>query len=87
MLAGANRTVTVQVPPAARLMPVQVSPVTVNAAAPVSVSVSAIFDVTPADLIATKAENIEVRKTGTTGDLSVADLAAIRPRRARIRPE
>jgi hypothetical protein len=41
MLAGANRTVTVQVPPAARLMPVQVSPVTVNAATPVSVSVSA----------------------------------------------
>src|SRR5689334_23281267 len=41
MLAGANRAVTVQVPPAARLMPAQVSPVTVNAAAPVSVSVSA----------------------------------------------
>ena len=40
-LEGANCTVIVQVPPAVRLMPVQVSPVMVNAAAPVTVSVSA----------------------------------------------
>ena len=40
LLAGANCTVTVQVPLAARLVPVQVSPVMVNAAEPVSVSVS-----------------------------------------------
>jgi DNA-binding Xre family transcriptional regulator len=54
---------------------------------PVLAALCDIFDVTPADLIATRAENIEVRKTGTTGDLSVAGLAAIRPTRARIRPE
>jgi len=54
---------------------------------PVLAALCDIFEVTPAELIATKAENIDVRKTGTTGDLSVADLAAIRPRRARVRPE
>jgi DNA-binding Xre family transcriptional regulator len=46
-----------------------------------------IFEVTPADLIATKAENLDIRKTGTAGDLNAVDLAAIRPKRARVRPE
>jgi DNA-binding Xre family transcriptional regulator len=54
---------------------------------PVLAALCDILDVTPADLIATRAENIETRRTGTAGDLSVVDLAAIRPRRARIRPE
>ena len=45
-----------------------------------------ILDVTPADLIVTKAENIDLRKTGTAGGLSAVDTAAIRPRRARLRP-
>ncbi|MGH3180431.1 MAG: helix-turn-helix domain-containing protein [Streptosporangiaceae bacterium] len=53
---------------------------------PVLAALCDIFDVTPADLIATKAETIDVRRTGTTCDLSVADLSAIRPRRARVRP-
>lgn len=44
-----------------------------------------IFDCTPADLIATKAENATVRKVAT-GD-AVVDLSAVRPKRARIRPE
>jgi DNA-binding Xre family transcriptional regulator len=55
-----------------------------------------IFDVTPAELIATTAANITPRAAdGTTGGGAVADLAharrgqstAIRPTRARIRPE
>jgi hypothetical protein len=41
VLAGANRTVTVQDPPGARLAPVQVSALAVNAAAPAKVTVSA----------------------------------------------
>ena len=45
------------------------------------------LDVTPADLIATKAEAIDLRKNGTTGGLSaVGSAATIRPRRAQIRP-
>lgn len=44
-----------------------------------------IFDCTPADLIATKAENATVRRVAT-GD-AVVDLSAVRPKRARIRPE
>ena len=44
-----------------------------------------IFECTPADLIATKAENAAVRKVAT-GD-AVVDLTAVRPKRARIRPE
>ena len=45
------------------------------------------LEVTPADLIATKAENRDVRRTGTTGDLHAVDTTAIRPKRARLRPE
>jgi DNA-binding Xre family transcriptional regulator len=53
---------------------------------PVLAALCDILDVTPADLIVTKAENIDLRKTGTTGGLSAVDTAAIRPRRARLRP-
>ncbi|MES4904362.1 MULTISPECIES: hypothetical protein [unclassified Streptomyces] len=44
-----------------------------------------IYERTPADLIVTKAENAVIRKV-TTGD-TVVDLSAVRPRRARIRPQ
>src|SRR5260221_10690181 len=53
---------------------------------PVLAALCDILDVTPADLIVTKAENTDLRKTGTTGGLSAVDTAAIRPRRARLRP-
>jgi len=53
---------------------------------PVLAALCDILDVTPADLIVTKAENIDLRKTGTTGGLSAVDTAAIRPRRAQLRP-
>jgi DNA-binding Xre family transcriptional regulator len=52
---------------------------------PVLAALCDIFDCTPTDLIATKAENTAVRKVAT-GD-AVVDLSAVRPRRARIRPE
>ena len=47
-----------------------------------------IFGVTPAQLIATRAENVPARRraAGGTGD-GVADLNAMRPARARLRPE
>jgi Cro/C1-type HTH DNA-binding domain len=44
-----------------------------------------IFACTPADLIATKAETAAVRKTAT--DDGVVNLNAVRPKRARLRPE
>lgn len=45
-----------------------------------------IFEITPADLIVTTAENAV--RTTATGDLGpVPDLADMRPTRARIRPE
>ncbi len=44
-----------------------------------------IFDVTPADLILTTAENTAPRLAAAGGQ--AADLAAMRPVRARIRPE
>jgi DNA-binding Xre family transcriptional regulator len=54
---------------------------------PVLAALCDIFECTPAQLIATKAENATPRKTGTE-DANVVDLAtAIRPKRARIRPE
>ncbi|MGH3719817.1 MAG: helix-turn-helix domain-containing protein [Pseudonocardiaceae bacterium] len=52
---------------------------------PVLAALCDIFACTPAELIATKAENISVRKTAT--DNSVANLNAVRPTRARLRPE
>ena len=54
---------------------------------PVLAALCDIFEITPAELIATKAENIDLRRTGTGGEPVVVDLAAaIRPTRARIRP-
>ncbi|MGW2090344.1 helix-turn-helix domain-containing protein [Streptomyces sp. NPDC001880] len=52
---------------------------------PVLAALCDIFDCTPADLIATRAENATVRRVAT-GDV-VVDLSAIRPKRPRIRPE
>lgn len=54
---------------------------------PVLAALCDIFDCTPADLIATKAENVAPRKAAAAGP-NVVDMAAtIRPKRARIRPE
>ena len=53
---------------------------------PVLAALCDILDVTPADLILTEAQNTDLRKTGTAGGLSAVDAAAIRPRRARLRP-
>jgi DNA-binding Xre family transcriptional regulator len=54
---------------------------------PVLAALCDIFECTPADLIATKAEPVAPRKTATAG-AEVVDLAAtVRPKRARIRPE
>ncbi|MFB8411981.1 helix-turn-helix domain-containing protein [Streptomyces albidoflavus] len=44
-----------------------------------------IFECTPADLIATRAENAVARKVATGN--AVVDLSAVRPKRAHIRPE
>jgi DNA-binding Xre family transcriptional regulator len=52
---------------------------------PVLAALCDIFDATPADLIATKAENATTRKTAT--DDAVVDLAAVRPKRVRLRPQ
>jgi DNA-binding Xre family transcriptional regulator len=56
---------------------------------PVLAALCDIFECTPAELIATKAENVTRRRTATPaagGD--VVDLAAtVRPKRARVRPE
>lgn len=47
-----------------------------------------ILDVTPAELVATKAENAAPRRTAASGSADVVDLAAtVRPKRARVRPE
>ncbi len=54
---------------------------------PVLAALCDIFEITPAELIATRAENTGLRRTGTGGEPGVVDLAAtIRPKRARIRP-
>lgn len=52
---------------------------------PVLAALCDIFDCTPGELIATKAENAPVRKTAT--DDGVLNLNARRPKRARLRPE
>lgn len=46
-----------------------------------------ILDVTPAELIATRAENMAPRKAAAAGAPEITDLAAVRPKRARVRPE
>ncbi len=54
---------------------------------PVLAALCDIFECTPAELIATRAENAVPRKAAA-GEANVADLATtIRPKRARIRPE
>jgi DNA-binding Xre family transcriptional regulator len=52
---------------------------------PVLAALCDIFNCTPAELIATKAQNAAVRKTAT--DDGVVNLNARRPKRARLRPE
>ncbi|MFJ1569877.1 helix-turn-helix domain-containing protein [Streptomyces erythrochromogenes] len=55
---------------------------------PVLAALCDILDVTPAELIATKAENAAPRRTAASGGADVVDLAAtVRPKRARVRPE
>jgi hypothetical protein len=46
-----------------------------------------ILDVTPAELIATRAENMAPRKVAAAGAPEITDLAAVRAKRARVRPE
>jgi DNA-binding Xre family transcriptional regulator len=53
---------------------------------PVLAALCDIFEVTPAELIATRAENIPPRKAASGGG-AITDLNALRPRRARLRPE
>ncbi|GLY92528.1 helix-turn-helix domain-containing protein [Actinoallomurus iriomotensis] len=55
---------------------------------PILAALCDIFDCNPADLIATKAENAAPRRTATgeTGEPS-AQIAPLRPKRARIRPD
>jgi len=54
---------------------------------PVLAALCDIFACTPAELIATRAENVAPRRAAAAAS-EVVDLAtAIRPRRARIRPE
>lgn len=54
---------------------------------PVLAALCDALDVTPADLIATRAETVTPRRTATAG-AEVVDLAAtIRPKRARITPK
>ncbi|MGH3522498.1 MAG: helix-turn-helix domain-containing protein [Mycobacterium sp.] len=52
---------------------------------PVLAALCDIFTCTPAELIATKAENAAVRKTATNN--GAVNLNARRPTRARLRPE
>jgi DNA-binding Xre family transcriptional regulator len=52
---------------------------------PVLAALCDIFTCTPAELIATKAENMAIRKTA--GDDGPINLNARRPKRARLRPE
>jgi DNA-binding Xre family transcriptional regulator len=59
---------------------------------PVLAALCDILEVTPAELIATRAENVAPRNAAVAGEpsasMSVVDPAAtLRPRRARVRPE
>ncbi|MGW2090317.1 helix-turn-helix domain-containing protein [Streptomyces sp. NPDC001880] len=55
---------------------------------PVLAALCDILEVTPADLIATRAENVAPRRSAASGGADVVDLAAtIRPKRARITPD
>jgi DNA-binding Xre family transcriptional regulator len=52
---------------------------------PVLAALCDIFEVTPAQLIATRAENIPPRKAASGGEV-VTDLNTLRPRRAHLKP-
>ena len=56
---------------------------------PVLAALCDILDVTPAQLIATRAENVPARRRAASGgtDDEVTDLSGLRPARARLRPE
>ncbi|MEV4438619.1 helix-turn-helix transcriptional regulator [Streptomyces sp. NPDC049577] len=55
---------------------------------PVLAALCDILEVTPTDLIATRAENVASRRSAASGGADVVDLAAtIRPKRARITPD
>lgn len=54
---------------------------------PILAALCDIFDCTAADLIATKAENAAPRRTATGDTGPSAQIAPIRPKRARIRPD
>jgi hypothetical protein len=54
---------------------------------PVLAALCDIFGVTPAQLIATRAENIPARRRTAGGGEGVTDLTVLRPARARLRPE
>ncbi|WP_424862731.1 helix-turn-helix domain-containing protein [Streptomyces sp. MMS24-I29] len=55
---------------------------------PVLAALCDILEVTPTDLIATRAENVAPRRTAASGGADVVDLAnTIRPKRARITPD
>ncbi len=54
---------------------------------PVLAALCDILEVTPAELIATTAANVGPRKLAVGDTTGVVDLAAVRPRRARVRPE
>jgi DNA-binding Xre family transcriptional regulator len=54
---------------------------------PVLAALCDILDVTPAHLIAVKTENVAPRKTAAAGDRGVTDIATLRPKRARLRPD
>ena len=53
---------------------------------PVLAALCDIFETTPAQLINTRAENIAPRKAAASGE-TPTDIAAFRPKRARLRPE
>jgi len=54
---------------------------------PVLAALCDIFEVNPAQLIATRAQNAAPVKAAAGGETNVADLTALRPKRARLRPE
>ncbi|WP_328375847.1 helix-turn-helix transcriptional regulator [Micromonospora zamorensis] len=55
---------------------------------PVLAALCDILEVSPAQLIATRAENAApVKKAASAGDGTVTDLSAFRPKRAQLRPE
>jgi Cro/C1-type HTH DNA-binding domain len=56
---------------------------------PVLAALCDIFDVTPAQLIATRAENVPARRRAASsgsGNYGVTDLNGLRPARAKLRP-